>query len=1143
MDEPKLNKNKATIAIQRVFRGFSVRKMLSKKPEISKKLTKQHFLLEIVDTEQTYFKILNALVFEYIYPLRDCDFLEESVLIGIFSNIEMLYHFHSKFAQDLLERYQSDLFLFADLFQEFVPYLILYSSFVNNFDHSHQVLVQEKSKNKKFSNFLKETKSKSTIKQDIHSLLITPIQRIPRYVMLVEGLLKHLETNHYDYKPFQIVLSKLQDLAINVNKKKYENEIVGPLLYLEKKFENLGGATLIKGGRQLLKEGHLIETSHPEPSKSWIFLFSDCIIFATNHGEKYQKRFAIPISQITIDEKKDIKVKRSNQSGLNFEIKTEKTTYIFRPESKKDKEEWVHLISKTINELQGQINLSFDQVKWSKIEYTKNELEPTALHGHKSSLIGNEMYVFGGEDSEGNVQNTLYTFNIETNSWEIVEAVQGKSPSPRSEMSMNAISTYIFIFGGTNQSGRLGDLHLYLTEEKEWINYPETHGNPPTPRSGHAADVIENQLWIYGGRDESGQELGDLYCLDCNTYTWFHVEPEGNLLPSPRVWHTLTFVESQIVIFGGWSLGRAINDVWIYDLVTSKWYEADIKGDELTPRFGHSACYVPFLHRIYYIGGKSTMKFYNNIGCLHFASASWQKISEDGDFSKSRTQASTCYFLKEKLHNRGQNKQKISQNSSDIENKSTKSNNFKNTIILFGGYGQREYSNLVYYLDLDWVKSGKRLIEEEVKDLLYYNSYDEKVENQEDIDDNNNDNDNGTGNGNDNDDGNGNDNFIEIEIEKNSEDDLDFILDEDYTNDVIIENIERSQPNGEINKVNVNKNNHMINELFDDDITKNKYTFIGGELGKTFLNQIKNEIKKTSHFGNETQIQVNEFKKQQQQQQQQRQQPQQQQQQKQQQSNNINKNNNIVNIQKLNTSNKITSQSIKNSKLTTRLKYLTDITLKRKSWNIHDIQNSDFKISKSYNTLEKGHNQVKSVDNLKNYDYNGLNIILKEQKKNNEIEVLNEKENQISLNLSEIENINDPEILNQKITELKQKCRNVNAETLEIRTNLQILKDKLQRLQNSLNRFELCSEVNQRTPLKFYRKNNIIKVMRINDNTSFFGIKKLLENTWKREITICNFYSKNKIENHENFRKVVSRFDKVKRNPIKFKVTFGKKIK
>lgn len=44
-----------------------------------------------------------------------------------------------------------------------------------------------------------------------------PVQRIPRYVLLLEDLMKHTPADHSDMHHLQIALKTVQEIAITVN--------------------------------------------------------------------------------------------------------------------------------------------------------------------------------------------------------------------------------------------------------------------------------------------------------------------------------------------------------------------------------------------------------------------------------------------------------------------------------------------------------------------------------------------------------------------------------------------------------------------------------------------------------------------------------------------------------------------------------------------------------------------------------------------------------------------------------------------------------------------------------------------------------------------------------------------------------------
>ena len=65
-----------------------------------------------------------------------------------------------------------------------LPMMKLYVDYVNNYDDA-MVVFQELSKLDKFTTWLEEQKQKSGMKLDLVALLITPVQRVPRYELLL----------------------------------------------------------------------------------------------------------------------------------------------------------------------------------------------------------------------------------------------------------------------------------------------------------------------------------------------------------------------------------------------------------------------------------------------------------------------------------------------------------------------------------------------------------------------------------------------------------------------------------------------------------------------------------------------------------------------------------------------------------------------------------------------------------------------------------------------------------------------------------------------------------------------------------------------------------------------------------------------
>ena len=68
------------------------------------------------------------------------------------------------------------------VFLELAPYLKFYSTYANDFQSAVKLVEYWTEKNKSFRTLISNQESRPEVKHKLNALLITPIQRIPRYV-------------------------------------------------------------------------------------------------------------------------------------------------------------------------------------------------------------------------------------------------------------------------------------------------------------------------------------------------------------------------------------------------------------------------------------------------------------------------------------------------------------------------------------------------------------------------------------------------------------------------------------------------------------------------------------------------------------------------------------------------------------------------------------------------------------------------------------------------------------------------------------------------------------------------------------------------------------------------------------------------
>jgi hypothetical protein len=152
-----------------------------------------------------------------------------------------------------------------------------YSSFVNTYQASTDAYerIRETLIYKELCKALEERGGRLSF----NSLMVTPIQRIPRYLLLLRDLLNNTPPAHPDHAKLSVVLPKMEEVAtyINTEKSKFDNlTVILNLSYLISGYTD----SFIKPGRKFIKEGYL-KIYDEEASKSkrrYFFLFSDILL-------------------------------------------------------------------------------------------------------------------------------------------------------------------------------------------------------------------------------------------------------------------------------------------------------------------------------------------------------------------------------------------------------------------------------------------------------------------------------------------------------------------------------------------------------------------------------------------------------------------------------------------------------------------------------------------------------------------------------------------------------------------------------------------------------------------------------------------------------------------------------------------------
>ena len=146
---------------------------------------------------------------------------------------------------------------FASLFSN-SELVDIYSDFINHFNAATKCVKKEIIKNIAFANFLKEKEATNEDRLSLFDLMIQIVQRFPRYILLLQDLLKETSEDHVDRASLKHALTTLEFVCNLVNERKREYEQNSS----DKDREYLG-VLILESATSTLSSAYQISTSLP----------------------------------------------------------------------------------------------------------------------------------------------------------------------------------------------------------------------------------------------------------------------------------------------------------------------------------------------------------------------------------------------------------------------------------------------------------------------------------------------------------------------------------------------------------------------------------------------------------------------------------------------------------------------------------------------------------------------------------------------------------------------------------------------------------------------------------------------------------------------------------------------------------------
>uniref|UniRef100_A0A673BJ10 FYVE, RhoGEF and PH domain containing 4b n=1 Tax=Sphaeramia orbicularis TaxID=375764 RepID=A0A673BJ10_9TELE len=303
---------------------------------------------ELLQTEKAYVARLHLL--DQVFCLR---LTEEAgrgsfppeVIRNIFSNISSIYSFHSQFLLPDLENCINHWWSpgLGKVWLQHAPFLRMYADYVRNFDQAMELVRTWTERSSAFRNIIQDIQNQEVCGSlTMQHHMLEPVQRVPRYEMLLRDYLKKLPKDDPDYDLAQKSLQTISMAATHSNSAIQKAESLKRLLEI---YEMVGEEEVVNPTNEFLREGRLLKLAARNASamERHLFLFNNFLLCCTHKFSLLGQRFTVRC-RIGVDGMQ-VQQTTNEDHPYSFQVSGKEKTLELQASSEQDRDEWIKVLT------------------------------------------------------------------------------------------------------------------------------------------------------------------------------------------------------------------------------------------------------------------------------------------------------------------------------------------------------------------------------------------------------------------------------------------------------------------------------------------------------------------------------------------------------------------------------------------------------------------------------------------------------------------------------------------------------------------------------------------------------------------------------------------------------------------------------
>ncbi|XP_074242842.1 phosphatidylinositol 3,4,5-trisphosphate-dependent Rac exchanger 2 protein isoform X2 [Saimiri boliviensis] len=351
-------------------------------------------LSELQKTERDYVGTLEFLVSAFLHRMNQCaaskvdkNVTEETVKM-LFSNIEDILAVHKEFLKVVEECLHPEPNAQQEVgicFLHFKDKFRIYDEYCSNHEKAQKLLL-ELNKIRTIRTFLLNCMllgGRKNTDVPLEGYLVTPIQRICKYPLILKELLKRTPRKHSDYAAVMEALQAMKAVCSNINEAKRQMEKLEVLEEWQSHIEGWEGSNITDTCTEMLMCGILLKISSGNIQERVFFLFDNLLVYckrkhrrlknskASTDGHRYLFRGRINTEVMEVENVDDGTADFHSSghivvNGWKIHNTAKNKWFVCMAKTPEEKHEWFEAILKERERRKG-LKLGMEQDTWVMI--------------------------------------------------------------------------------------------------------------------------------------------------------------------------------------------------------------------------------------------------------------------------------------------------------------------------------------------------------------------------------------------------------------------------------------------------------------------------------------------------------------------------------------------------------------------------------------------------------------------------------------------------------------------------------------------------------------------------------------------------------------------------------------------------------